>query len=286
MKILVIGNSVEETIVRAETGEIRKHIGGVGAIMARELALSGGATAEVTFLTTTAPGQPALNILQAMEAAGVNTHIVNGHPPQTRKAQARITTRNGGPVSANGDWPPMPSLSPHIESMAPEHDWTIVTANLTAHDLRTAETSSPNLAVNATSKHHVKRIPMLKRPTVATMNNMEASALVKAMKTSSGTALRQALHADTLMVTLGAKGRIIHRQDMPSQVTEAPPAPENTDFIGAGDAATAGLVLALACNLDLKATVDSFITQLMERNAQAYTQDPKPASAASRNRLP
>ena len=43
-----------------------------------------------------------------------------------------------------------------------------------------------------------------------------------------------------------------------------------TDFIGAGDAATAGLVYALAHRLDLKETVDEFIKNLMERNAKGY----------------
>ena len=269
MKILVIGNSVQESVVRSETGEFRTHTGGVGAIMARELALSEH-DLQVTFLTNSPAGNPAQAISAAMEPLGIKTIVTHGKPPQLRPARARIITRNGNHYSANGDWPPMTSMSPEIERLAPQHDWTVITANLPTKDTRTAERLSQHIAVNATTTHHAKNIKTLNHPTVATMNEAEATQLLKTTGAKTGTALREALNAETLMITRGPKGRATHRRGLPPQLDQAPSPPPNTDYIGAGDAATAGLITAIALNLDISATVDDFINNLMLRNAQSY----------------
>ena len=269
MKFLVIGNAVEETIVRKETGQTRTHIGGVGAIMARELALS-GEDAEVTFLTTATPGQPSRNIARQLSELGIFTNVMNGRPPQIRRAQARIVTQRGNPVSAKGDWPPMPSITPAVTRMARQNDWTIITANLTGQDLQAAAANCNNLAANATSKHHVLKLPRIQPLGAATMNQAEAATLMAHMGLRTARELREALGLQTLMITHGASGRTVHQAGEEPRKYPAPPAPPQTDFIGAGDAATAGLVYALAHGLDTGPTVDRFILKLMERNAEAY----------------
>ena len=273
MKFLVIGNSVEETVTRTETGQSRRHIGGVGAIMARELALS-GPDAEVTFLTTAAAGAPTEAIRQGLTADGVHKVLVpQGYPPQTRRAQATIFTRRGNPVSARGDWPPIASISPQIAKLAAQHDWTLVSANLTTQDLRMAAAHSPNLAFNGTTKKHALRITSIDNPAVVTLNHSEAAALAKALDTNATYGLKRATNAGTLMITMGEFGRSLYHLDEPPFHSSAPKAPANTDFIGTGDAATAGLVYALAHSLDINETpetVDRFIINLMERNAHGY----------------
>ena len=278
MKFLIIGNSVEETVIRSETGLHRVHIGGVGAIMARELALS-APDAEVTFLTAAAPGRPTANITLGMTKNGVrNVHTPRGHRPQTRRAQARITTVAGNPVSAKGDWPPMPSISPDIPGLAAEHDWTLITANLAQQDLKMAAAYSNNLAINATTKNHAKRIPAVESPSIVTMNRSEATELAASLRTHIGLDLKEATHARTLMITMAAKGRILYHLDDEPLHSPAPQPPAGTDFIGAGDAATAGLVYAIAHHLDIDATINQFILNILHRNALAYRSPaPNPA---------
>ena len=278
MKFLVIGNSVEEIVTRSETGRHRVHIGGVGAIMARELALS-APDEHVTFLTIAAPGRPTDNIKIGMAMNGVNqVSIPRAYRTLTRKSRARITTTGGNPVSAKGDWPPMPSISPDIPGLAAVHDWTLITANLAPQDLEKAAAHSKNLAINATTKHHAKGILAVDNPSVVTMNSQEASLLAASLGTHPGPGLKKATHARTLMITMGAKGRVIYHLDDEPRHAPAPKPPSGTDFIGAGDAATAGLVYAIAHRLDIDATVDRFILNLLQRNALAY-QSPAPNPA-------
>ena len=69
---------------------------------------------------------------------------------------------------------------------------------------------------------------------------------------------------------LGRRGRAVHHADGSAKTHPALPAPAGVDFIGAGDAATAGLALALSQGLDLEETVDQAISGLLERNAGGY----------------
>ena len=270
MRFLVIGNAVEERVIRAETFNQRRHIGGVGAIMARELALSGDQGDDVTFLTTGAPELSRKAIRDRMSAYGIETIVSRGHPPQTQRAVARISTRNGNPVGASGNWPTMPSLEREVRDLAPKHDWTIVTANLASKELRAAAETSQNIAVNATSKYYVTRIPVVTHPRVVTMNNMEAIAINRRLKAKDHSGLRMMLGAQTLMVSEGAEGLRIHQEGQQTLKLRAPAAPPNTDFIGAGDSATVGLVYAIAHNLDLADTIRVFIQSLTLRNANDY----------------
>ena len=78
----------------------------------------------------------------------------------------------------------------------------------------------------------------------------------------------------TTMVTNGAKGRVIHHAGKSPRHAAAVKVPPGTDYIGAGDAATAGLVHAMAHELDQDETVDRFIADLLARNAAGYINGP------------
>ena len=267
MRYLVVGNALTETIIRSEDGANRIHIGGVGAIMARELAEAG---ADVTLLTTAPAGWPADEIRAALTVTGVTAVVVPGDPPQAKQSGATITTRKGGPIRAQGSWSRMGGIRREITRMAPEFDWTLVSLTLRADDLTAAAVSSRNLAVNATSKGLAPMTVSTARKSVCTMNQIEAAQIVRAVGARGPTELPEALDTGTVMVTRGARGRTIYRRGQEPETSEPVPVPEGTDFIGAGDAATAGLVMALACGLDVGETVDRSITALLERNAAAF----------------
>ena len=267
MKYLVVGNAQMETITQSETGLSRDHVGGVGAIMARELALAG---AQVTLITT-APAGPATNeIAEALSASGVTPMIVPGNPPQRERGYAHITTQNGGPKSARGGWPRMGGLNSHLSSM--KADWTLTALHAAPQDLSALSRMNGKNAVNATSKKHVKLMTHIWNQTIYTMNEAEARALIKEIDIDRLEDLPRALGAETVMVTRGRYGRITYTHGKDTQWHDAVPVPEGTDFIGCGDAATAGLVFATAEGLDQEETVDRFITDLMERNRLAYLQ--------------
>ncbi len=267
MSYLVVGNALTETIIRSQDGAQRQHTGGVGAIMARELALTG---ARVTLLTTAPQGDAARQIQADLEKHGMTPIVVPGQPARVWAGWAEIITRRGGPVRASGSWPRMGGLQKQITELAPEHDWTLISLNIMPQDLQAARKLAPNLAVNATSKGLAVRMAKTGEHQLATMNRDEARKLMAHLGTESHAGLPRALRANTVMVTLGRRGRIIHHADGSAETHPAVPAPAGTDFIGAGDAATAGLVLALSRGLDLGETVDQAISGLLERNAGGY----------------
>ena len=266
MKYLVLGNAQMETITQSETGLSREHLGGVGAIMARELALAG---ADVTLMTTAPQGPPTHEIEEMARTSGITPLVFPGDPPQAKRGYAHIRTKNGNFRWVKGDWPRMGVLGEHIAQVKP--DWTLVALHLHPKDLTILGKTPGKKAVNATSKKHALMIPHTPNQSVYTMNSGEARALMTEMDVTHENNLPWALGADTVMVTKGARGRVTHSFGRPTIWNDPVPVPKGTDFIGCGDAATAGLVFALAQGLDPQETVDRFVTDLMQRNADAYT---------------
>ncbi len=267
MRFLVIGNALPETIVRSEDGYQRRHIGGVGAIMARELASEGADTA---FLTTAPSGAPAEALLQALKLMDLKVAVIPGAPAQKNNSHATITTRLGGPIRAQGSWSIMGGLGKHIAILTPQFDWTLVSLTLRGNDLETVAKSARKLAVNATSKKHVALIPHIQEQAVTTMNQQESGKLMNLMSVREPSDLPSKLGAATLMVTRGARGRTVYQANGERWDAPTVPVPQGADFIGAGDAATAGLVYSQAMGLDMNETVDRFITRLLQRNADAF----------------
>lgn len=267
MKFLVIGNAVQEAVRREEDGNCRYHTGGVGAIMARELALAGS---EVTFLTTAPAGAPTKRIKDRMGQYGASCRIVPGDPPQQNESKVTIHVSHGRPVRATGQWARMGGLREHIEELAPKHDYTLTSMNPRLEDLKEALERSNRLITNATTNRLAKTLPELKGQYAATMNQAECQSVMQALSQGQPEHLPNHMGAQLVMVTQGAQGKTILKPDEPPSHTPAPTPQKNTDFVGAGDAATAGLAYALAHDLNIHETVDRFVTSLMERNAQGY----------------
>ena len=268
MKFLVAGSSLPETVIQDETGRMRRHIGGVAAIMARELAQAG---ADVTLVVNAIPGEPAQEIISAVEKLGMHTVLIEGYPKPNKRASAAITVRNGNPVRFNGNWNRTGYMGPQFSSLCREHDWLLTGLSLDIRDLQSALGNCANVAVNATTARSAPKALRLKGQRILTMNQRECeSILYSAKATDRENQLTSIAGAETVMVTAGSKGRRIHRAGEAVLSAKAVPVPKGTDFIGAGDAATAGLVYAQAQGLDLNETIDEFITCLLERNASAY----------------
>ena len=185
-------------------------------------------------------------------------------------SHATITTRLGGPIRAQGSWSIMGGLGKHIAILAPQFDWALVSLTLRWNDLETVAKSARKLAVNATSKKHVALIPHIQEQAVTTMNQRESGKLMNLMSVREPSDLPSKLGVATLMVTRGARGRTVYQANGERWDAPTVPVPQGADFIGAGDAATAGLVYSQPMGLDLNETVDRFITRLLQRNADAF----------------
>ena len=268
MRFLVAGSSLPEVVIQEKTGRMRRHIGGVAGIMARELAREG---ADVTLVVNAIAGEPAEEIVQGVEKSGVKAVLIEGDPKPSRRASAAITVRNGNPVKLNGNWNRTGYMGEEFKELCVSHDWLLAGLSLDMRDLTAGIKTCANVAVNATSTRSAPKALRLKGITALTMNARECQAMREAAsKPTAEAQIGGITGAQTVMVTLGSKGHRIHQHDGTLLTADAPTPPEGTDYIGAGDAATAGLVYALAHGLELEGTVQRFISRLMEGNAQAY----------------
>ena len=254
----MIGTALPERATRQETGQHRYHTGGVAAIMARELALAGN---QVTLLTAASPGAHAAKLGENLRALGITPVIVPQITADRREPGVNILTNNGNPIRAVGHWPKLASMAPQVTTLTREHEWTLISLNITPEDRIAALRLAEHLAVNATTKNLATQAVALKGQRLLTMNQQEMQAIMA--RARAGQSLHDATGATTTMVTNGARGRVIHDAGKSPRAAAAVRVPPGTDYIGAGDAATAGLVHAMAHKLDQDETVDRFITDLL-----------------------
>ena len=273
---LVVGNAVDETVTRTEDGATRSHAGGVGAIMARELARRG---ADVTLLTTALPG-PALDRIRShLVDAGVRLEAVPGNPPQREHAQVRIRCRRGEFAGASGHWARMGGLAHQIEDLTATAHLTLVSLNLLPADLQTALSHSRRLVTNATSPKLAPRLTNLKGQIAATLNTRELGAIRSRLKEQPPSEMMpQTIGANMVLLTKGSRGMTLYRQDAPPTSSPATQPPPGTDFVGAGDAATAGLAWALATGEDPMQCALESVTALLRHNADGYVPEQAPTA--------
>ena len=99
-----------------------------------------------------------------------------------------------------------------------------------------------------------------------TLNRSEAGILRRLTNSGDDVAtLAHRLNARWLLITAGAAGWLLVSG---SRVSRHPavPVPPDTDFIGAGDAATAGLLYALATGKEPAPQIDNAIRRRLEYN--------------------
>ena len=182
-----------------------------------------------------------------------------------------IRYRRGEFAGASGEWVRMGGLAPRIRELAPEYDVTLISTCMLPEDLTAALTSARRLVANATSPKLAPRLLKLKGQAAATLNTRELGAVRAHLRTRPAPEdLPRILGTDAVLLTKGPGGITLHRDGGPSKSAPAATPPKGTDFVGAGDAATAGLAWALAHGQDPLPAAVRFVTALLERNALSY----------------
>ena len=244
--ILVIGSAIPETVRRSETGASALRIGGVGAIMAQELHRSGLDVALLTLTSDDAPGRTAQNLLRQQPFAVHTAAAAAGTVGYTD-----VLTTAGEPRELDALYPTISWVEINAAAIAliPQHDWVAADCNLDASALREIAQRTPpvRLVLNGTAPDRCDRIlATADYPKAAvTLNRNEAAILYRQTRTANPDELARHLNAQYLLITHDADGWLL-TTDGQTICRPAVPVPPDTDFIGAGDAATAGLLCAIA----------------------------------------
>ena len=266
-RILVIGNAIPETVRRGESGVSALRLGGVAAIMAQELHTHG---LDVTLLAAASDdihGKAAQDLLQRQPFTVVTA------PASQSVGYAESRIKDGEPHELAADYPTISwaEIGPAATArLALGYDWIAADCNLDSHALRRiARRARPGrLAINGTALDRCRRILSTGDfPKAAvTLNRGEAAVLRQLTHSGADAAmLAGRLNTECLLITEDADGWLLVHDGKVSRHTAAP-VPPDTDFIGAGDAATAGLLYALATGREPAPHIDRAISRRLEHN--------------------
>lgn len=265
-RILVIGNAMPETVRRAETGASALRIGGVGAIMAQELHRCGLNVTLLAAVSDDEPGRASQNLLQRQPFA------VSAAPAAGTAGHTDVLTTAGEPHEVDALYPTISwaEIGAAADHLIPQHEWVAADCNLDSGALRRiARRARPGrLVINGTAPdrcHHILSTGDFPKAAV-TLNRDEAGRLRRLTNSDDDAAtLARRLNTRCLLITAGAAGWLLVSG---SRVSRRPavPVPPDTDFIGAGDAATAGLLYALATGKKPAPQIDNAIRRRLEHN--------------------
>ena len=262
-KFLVAGTAISETVIHQPREGERRGIGGVAATIALALAEAGN---QVTLVTSVGQGTEGSRVRDLLAETPIRAVIQDSKRPA---GHAVINTRRGEQLRANGSWPKQEDLSGLAAKEAGSHDWIIADCNMTPAELaRMLDQPGRMTMVNGTTTRGCARI-LEARPKeleMLTVNEAEASAMMRAIPTVRGSKLMERLNAHAMLVTRGHNGWDLHRSGEETVSSPAVETPAHTDFIGCGDYAAAGAVHALAHGLDPKLTINEFIRRKLEYN--------------------
>lgn len=262
---LIIGNAIPETIRRNATGPTTIRIGGVGAITAQELHRTGLDTTLLTTISHDAPGQTAQNLLRQQPFA------VHTAPAAGTVGYTDVLTTAGEPQELDAVYPTISwhEISAAAIALIPQHDWVAADCNLDAAALREIAQRTPThrLVINGTAPDRCRRIlAAADYPKAAvTLNRSEAAILYELTQTANPGELTRQLNTQYLLITHDADGWLLAYNGIVSH-HPAIPAPSDTDFIGAGDSATAGLIYALATGQPPTDHINPAIARRLQHN--------------------
>ena len=288
--ILVVGNAIPERVRRAESGAEGLRLGGVGAITAGALAGApgggGGAGVAVTLLAVVSDDEAgltaqellrqqqgyAVRMAPALGTVGFSRAVtIRGEAQETEETEGVYPTITWGEIGAAAE----------EELASSRYDWVAADCNLNGEALFELARRAPagRLVINGTADDRCERIlatiPYSKG--AVTLNRSEAAVLL--LRTSiltrgvvnlntvrdDAAALAQRLNAQRLLLTLDAEGWLLAAGGTAVH-HRAAAAPADSDFIGAGDAATAGLIRALATGAAMAPAIAGAIARRLEGN--------------------
>ena len=264
---LVIGTAIIETITHLEDRKSRQDVGGVAGQIATALARH---QCDVTLLTSTGRDEQGAKTLESLTEAGVKTYAVN-HMSST--GWARISTWAGEPTRAQGTWPSLDEIASELAGNLRDVDWILVDCNLSATALNrilgmAAKEQIP-VTINATTKGKSRLIWETRThpKRLVTMNRDEQLNLMRLSRSNSVSELRENLNSRNVFVSSGAQGWRVDGAKGIHASSPAIPTPADTDYIGCGDYATAGLTHAINAGLPIVETVNRFIETRLQLNA-------------------
>lgn len=304
--ILVVGNAIPERVRRAESGAEGLRLGGVGAITAGALAEAagqgggggggggadggsggsgggdGGGGVAVTLLAVVSDDEPGRT---AQELLGQQGYAVRRAAALGTAGYSRSVTIRGEAQETEGVYPTITwseiGAAVEEELAAERYDWVAADCNLNGEALFELARRVPagRLVINGTADDRCERImatiPYSKG--AVTLNRSEAAVLLRrasiftrgvvklSIVRGDAVALAQRLNAERLLLTLDAEGWMLVAGGAAFQ-HRAAAAPADSDFIGAGDAATAGLIGALATGAPLAPAIADAIARRLEGN--------------------
>lgn len=269
--ILIIGTAQPNHIRNAHTGRSHARIGGVGAILAQELTRGGHAP---LFHFSASPADTTTEIQQLLDEADVRWE--NSKPRvHSRPTFFSCTVRNGEPMRGKGHFPVYAANDydlPHLQDLSQRHPYVVMDSNIHPTVIRRIGAHAPNLILVATAPSRARHIDMagsdLPKRAVA-CNNREAQQLSRQGADFGFQSTKSQLNAQALLVTYGARGWAFRDGDDKYR-SPAPAAPPNTDFIGAGDSASAGMIHSIITGTDPVAAINDFITRRLEYVASLH----------------
>ena len=263
LRFLVAGTTITEEIVHRPHGGSRKGLGGVAATMAIALAQDRQDTTLVTEAGTDPQGEETRKLIAREPMAS----IVLDRPNPS--GSALIDTHQGEQTRARGRWPQPSRIAQHAAQLAPEFDITLIDCTLSPRGIReVAEAAKPNICINGTTTRAARRILQARHipKALITLNRQEAQALTNDTSARETKELPRKLNARNVLVTHAARGFCLYGTDGLILESPAVAVPENTDFIGCGDYAAAGAILALQAGLDPGETIREFIRRKLQMN--------------------
>ena len=262
-RFLVVGTAISETVVHQPGGGERRGIGGVAATIALALAEAGN---QVTLVTSVGRGPAGLRVRDLLAETPIRA-VIRESPGAS--GHALINTRRGEHLRASGRWPIQHGLSGTVTREARNHDCVITDCNMTPEDM--AEIlDKPGLLtmVNGTTTRGCTKVLKAKPKNLGmlTVNEAEASAMMRAVPTVRESRLMARLNARAMLVTRGPRGWSLYRFGEENVSSPAVAVPERTDFIGCGDYAAAGAAHAMVHGLDPELTINRFVRRKLEAN--------------------
>ena len=265
-RILVIGNAMAETVRRAENGVSSRRIGGVGAIMAQELHRCGLDVTLLAAVSSDEPGRAAQNLLQQLPFA------VRMAPAAGTVGYTEVLTTQGEPQEVDAVYPTISwaEIGAVAGRLLPQYDWVAADCNLESDALRqiVCRARVGRLVINGTAPDRCRHILSTGdfSKAAVTLNRGEAGILRRLTGSGDDAAtLARRINTRRLLLTEGADGYLLVNGSCVSR-HPAVPVPPDTDFIGAGDAATAGLLYALAAGKEPELQIDHAIRRRLEYN--------------------
>ena len=280
-EIAVIGNSLPEVLHRPRRSV--HQLGGVGALMAQELAHQGEDPLFLTPIGNAGQSSAAVELLDHLQSSGLRYQTI---PTRQPAAWSQFDLKPGGRF--RGEWPTYGWLdikaaaTSLLEGGWPHSNrWLLLDCSFTTEALgnmlRLAQTNRWKVIINGTTKYRCKRLggsALEDYPIHALTLNREEMAALRQMcgaRPEAPHTVRQMFGgAQHLLNTQDQDGWTLYQAPDVETSRPAGPLPPGAHCIGAGDAATAGLAHALIRELDPAETISQAIRDRLLHNAALF----------------